>query len=167
MLHFYLIQGDEVIQKVKDITSAVHEELGDLCTCEITNDNIDEDFFQCFGASSHFVTYRARLSGTPNITSHILITYIEDWVSGGPSIRVQGVLLTVDNECPVSIATIDDAECKETPALPSLHSSTDNTVAVLATVIIIAVLVFVFAMTVLILVWRSRHGNPPVQKTVG
>ena len=106
------------------------------------------------------MTYRARLRGT-EIGSDTLISYIEDWVSEGLSISVQGVLLRIDSKCPVSLDTIDDGECEETSTSSSSQSSAGNTAAIVggsvAVVLIIAVLVF--AMTVLVLMWKSRRGK--------
>ena len=131
--------------------------------CNITSDNIDGEFFTCFNPSSLYVTYRARLSGIPD--GLILVSYIEDWVSGGASVLVQGVQIRLDTVCPVSITSFDDGECSESPTSASCQSSSDNTAAIIGGVVVVIVLiiaVLVFGMTVLILVWKSRHGN---QKT--
>ena len=130
--------------------------------CNITSDNIDDEFFTCFDPSSLYVTYRARLSGVPD--SHILVSYIEDWVSGGASVLVQGVQIRLDTVCPVSITSFDDGECSESPTSATSQCSSDNTAAIIGGVvaIVLIIAVLVFGMTVLILVWESRHGN---QKT--
>ena len=167
-MHIYSIfwlQGDErIFQKLEDITSVLQETLGDLCACNFTSNKIDKTFFHCFDPLSYYVTYRARLSGTPETDSHTLISHIEDWVSGGPSILVQGVLLIIDNECSVSISSVDDGECRKSP---TSQSTTDNTAAVIGGVVVAIVLIIallVFGMAVLVLVWKSRHGNLSVQK---
>ena len=55
------------------------------------------------------MTYRVRLSGTLNNDSHTLVSYIEEWVAGGPSITVQNILMEIDNNCPVAVESFDDA----------------------------------------------------------
>ena len=169
MHHSYLclhwFQSDETVQKLQDVTNEVLEELNDLCTCDITSDNIDKTSFRCFDPSSYFVTYRARLSGTPNITSHKLVSYIEDWVSGGTSIPVQGVLLRIDNECPVSIESLNDRECKETTTSSSPQSSTAAIIGGVVVAVVLIIAVLVFALTVfLVLVLKSRHGNLSIKR---
>ena len=74
------------------------------------------------------MTYRAQLSGTPEIISHTLLSYIEDWVSGGPSILIRGFLLIIDHKCPVSITAVDDGECNPDITTESSKSA-DNTPA--------------------------------------
>ena len=150
---------NETDQKLDDITSAVVEQLNDQCRCGVTSDNIDGALLRCFESSSLYVTYRARLSGTPDSDSHTLVSYLEDWVSGGPSITVQSDLMRIDSVCPVNIETFHDEECDETPVSQSSVDSTiiiaiiGGTVAVVVTVTI-AVLLFALA-----LVWRSCHGK--------
>ena len=133
--------------------------------CNITSDNIDDGFFICFDPSSLYVTYRARLSGIPD--SHILVSYIEDWVSGGASVLVQGVQIKLDSVCPVSIASFDDGECSESPTSPSCQCSSNNTVAIIGGVvaIVLIIAVLVIGMSVLVLVWKSHHKNLSKQKT--
>ena len=88
------------------------EELNDVCSdCGITNDIIDKLSFSCFPESPKYVTYRARLEGTSETDSGSLISLIEEWVSGGASIIVAGVLMTVDSECSVAISSLREGEC--------------------------------------------------------
>ena len=79
-------------------------------------------------------------------------------MSGGANIPVQGVLLGVDSECPVSIA-VNDGECKETPASSSSQSSTPAVIGGVVVAVVLIIAILVFAMTVLVLVWKSRHGK--------
>ena len=88
------------------------EELTDSCSdCGITSDIIDKQSFSCFPESPTYVTYRARLEGTSETDSGSLISLIEEWVSGGASIIVAGVLMTVDSECSVAISSLREGEC--------------------------------------------------------
>ena len=99
---------------MEDIANAVLEELTDSCSdCDITNDIniIDKQSFSCFSESPTYVTYRARLEGTSETDSGSLISLIEEWVSGGASIIVTGVLMTVDSECSVAISSLREGEC--------------------------------------------------------
>ena len=161
-------QTDETEQKLEDITSAVVEELNELCQCDIGSDNIDGAFFHCFEPSSFYVTYRARLTSIPDSDSHTLVSYLEDWVSGGPTIPVQSILMTIDSDCLVAINGFGEGECVETSSAETstFHSSTstDNTAAIIGgtvvVVLIIAVLIFALA-----LLWSCRHGKLSLYKS--
>ena len=125
--------------------------------------------------SSHFVTYRSGLSGTSYIKSQMLVSYIEDWVSSGPNVHVQGSLLKIDKECPVSITSYDDDLCvesdevttaSESPSTSTNNSqqSTDISGAIAGGVLAVLVIVFVF-IVLLVLLWRGCHGEWPFRKT--
>jgi hypothetical protein len=153
-------------QKLENITNAVLEELTDSCSdCGITNDIIDNQQFSCFPESPTYVTFRARLEGTSETDSGSLISLIQEWVSGGTSIIVTGVLMTVDSECSVAISSLSEGECSPTQpptsstvtsAVNSTVAASDNTVGAiiggaLAVVLIIAstVVVIVIVLTVI------------------
>ena len=117
--------------RVEDITTAVVEELTASCAeCGITDDIIDKQSFACFPESPTYVTYRARLEGTSETDSGSLISLIEEWVSGGASIIVTEVLMTVDSECSVAISSLSEGEC--TPTQPHIYS-TDATSDIIST----------------------------------
>ena len=118
------------VQKLEDITNAVLEELTGSCAeCGITSDIIDRQSFACYPESPTHVTYRARLEGTSETDSGSLISLIDDWVSGGASIIVTGVLMTVDSECSVAISSLSERECSviQTPTTDPTTSSTMTT----------------------------------------
>ena len=170
-----------------DITNAVLEELTASCAeCGITDDIIDKQTLACFPESPTYVTYRARLEGTSETDSGSLISLIEEWVSGGASIIVTGVLMTVDSECSVAISSLSEGECSPTqppttePTTSSITttntdttpstdiSSSDNTVfivgGVVAVILIIAIVLIVTIIAVVITV-KSRHGDVFLRKT--
>ena len=141
-------------QGLEDITNAILEELSASCTeCGITNDIIDKQSFACFPESPTYVTYRARLEGTSETDSGSLISLIEEWVSGGTSINVTGVLMTVDSEYSVAISSLSEVEC----SLPVTNSTTttenSNTTAfpTLSTAIIggIVAVILIISLTLL------------------
>ena len=98
--------------KLVDITSAVLERLSTSCVdCGIDSDIIDRQSFACYPESPTYVTYRARLEGTSETDSGSLISLMGEWVSGGASIIVNGVLMTVDSKCTVAISSLSEGEC--------------------------------------------------------
>ena len=81
------------------------------CVSEMVMDN---QFFVCYPESPSHVTYRARLEGTSERESGSLISLIEEWVRGGASVIVTGVLMTVDPYCRVAISSLSEGECSPT-----------------------------------------------------
>ena len=113
------MQSTERTEKLEDIISAVLEELTDSCAeCGISSDIIDRQSFACFPESPTHVTFRARLRGSSETDSGSLISLLESWVSGGATIIVTGVLMTVDAECSVAIASLSEGECSMTTTQP-------------------------------------------------
>ena len=156
-----LHQTDETEQKLGEITSAVVEELNELCQCGVSSDNIDEAHFHCFEPSSLYVTYRARLTSTPDTDSSTLVSYLEKWVSGGPSISVQSILMRIDRDCSVDIEGFDSEECDQTSA----SQSCTCTAAIVGLTIVVVILLVIVAVLIFALVWRSRHGNLCIHKS--
>ena len=111
-----------------DVTTAILDVLNASCQeCGISNRTIDTGVLICFSNSSSYVTYRARLEGTSQADSLDLISLIEDWVeSGGASIIVTGVILTVDSQCQVAISSLSEEEC----TTPSDDSEVDSKVPI-------------------------------------
>ena len=127
------MQTSSTEQKLEDITSAVLEELTESCAeCGISSDIIDRQSFACFPESPTHVTFRARLGGSFETDSGSLISLLESWVSGGATIIVTGVLMTVDAECSVAISSLSEGECSmtttQTPdTTASSMTSSENT----------------------------------------
>ena len=164
---------------MEDITSAVVKQLTDSCSdCGITSDIIDRETqsFACYPESPTYVTYRARLKGTSETDSGSLISLIEDWVRGGDSIIVTGVLMTVDSECSVAISSLSEGEClspsTETPTTAdstisstSSQGSYDNAAIIGGTIAIVIVLIVAIALVITVaLVLKHRHGSLSIKK---
>ena len=107
------MQSSSTDQKLEDIKRVVLNQLTASCP-ECDDGTIDTPFFACYPESPTHVTYRARLEGTSETDSGSLISLIEEWVRGGASIIVTGVLMTVDSECSVAISSLSEGECSKT-----------------------------------------------------
>ena len=171
---------------MEDITSAVLEELTASCAeCGISSDIIDRQSFSCFPESPTHVTFRARLGGSSETDSGSLISLLESWVSGGATIIVTGVLMTVDAECSVAISSLSEGECSMTTTQPPDTStpsstdstgtpssdsqrSTDNTAAVIggvvAVILIIAITIIAIITIVALIMKSRRHGDLSIRK---
>ena len=151
---------------MEDITSEVVDQLTASCSdCGITSDIIDTQSFSCNPESPTHVTYRARLEGTSETDSGSLISLIEDWVRGGPSIVVTGVRMTVDKKCSVAISSLSEGECDTTT---SSTKSSNNTaiigVIVAAVVIVLSIVIAVTVVIIVALVLKNRRGNLSIKK---
>ena len=160
----------------KNITSTVLAQLSPMCA-ECSNETIDNQSFSCYKESPSYLTYRARLEGTSERGSDSLVSMIEDWVGGGASIIVTGVLMTVDSHCSVVISFLSEGECspvisspfesiskpvltptkspttKDTTPNDSSQSSTDNTGVIIigGVFAIVVVAITIIAIAALIL----------------
>ena len=182
-------QSTERNEKLEDITNAVLEELTDSCAeCGISSDIIDRQSFSCFPESPTHVTFRARLGGSSETDGGSLISLLESWVSGGATIIVTGVLMTVDAECSVAISSLSEGECSMTTTQPpdttastpsstdstgtpssDSQSSTDNTAAVIggvvAVILIIAITIIIIIIAIMALIMKSRrYGDLSIRK---
>ena len=170
--------------KLDDITNAVIEELTASCVkCGIIKDIIDKQSFACFPESPTYVTYRARLEGTYETESGSLISLIDEWVSGGASIIVAGILMTVDSKCSVALRSLSEGQClpkqppttnpipsspnatgsssESTDGIPSTDSgSSDNVAAIvggIVAVILIIPIVIIVAIIAVVITMKGRH----------
>ena len=122
---------------------------------------IDKQSLSCFPESPTFVTYRARLTGTSETNSTILISLLEEWVSGGASVIVTGLLMRADTECPVAITSLSEEECSSSP--PSCSTSSNNNYSAViggvTAAVIILITVTTLTFTIIIVAWRNRCGR--------
>ena len=95
--------------------------------CDITSEIIDIPSFDCDPDSTTTVIYLARLSGTSERDSDYLIIVIQDWVNDGASIRVAGILMTVDTKCMIFIPSLNERECVPLIEKPSETPTTEPT----------------------------------------
>lgn len=79
--------------------------------CELTANHISDAAFICFQQNAHEITFRARLYVTNEVGVVELNDALRGWVSEGPAVAVTGVLLRVDPNCEVVIASFNSPEC--------------------------------------------------------
>ena len=181
-------QSSERSLKLQHITAAVVEVLQASCGECVSEMVIDNQFFVCYPESPSHVTYRARLEGTSDRESGSLISLIEEWVRGGASVIVTGVLMTVDPDCSVAISSLNEGECSPTtvPPQPPITSPSslppsvaegvgenDNnndggtTTPIIAGVVAIIIVIIITVAVVLIvfLVLKNRRGELSLKKS--
>ena len=166
-----LPQSNDRSLKVEQITREVVEKVAALCPeCGFTDASIDKQSFSCYSQSPSFVTYRARLEGTPQADSDHFISLIEQWVMGGASVIVVEVLLKVDSKCSVEISDLSEDECimevtvdpRQDEVLttePNPDSPSLTTILIGVIVIMIVIIIAITATVIAGLVLRSRQAQ--------
>ena len=156
------------------------------CQCGLSVECILEDAFQCFENSDQQVTFRARLCGTAQTNTSLLLEHLENFVTQTDStIAVQGVRLDVDSSCSVVINSFGDPQCTitttsdSTAASPSvtipmttLDSTTtmiaqSDTAAIVGGVVAVIVVVAVTIIAIAAMITRSRRAKFSVHQDVG
>ena len=153
------LQSTEKIKKLEDITNAVLDELTVLCAeCDIGSNSINRQSFACFTESPTHVTFRARLGGSSETDSSSLVSLLDSWVSGGATIIVTGILMTVDSECSLAISSLSEKECLSDQATTSSSSSSTSGIigGVVAVMLIITIALTVFGIAALVILKRHR-----------
>ena len=129
-----------------------------LCSCELTFDDIIDDAFSCQGSRGRFrntVVYRSMvtLQVPASITdANSIVININQWVQTEPRVRVDGVILDVDPDCPTMLDSFNSDDCfievssnQVNPA--SLSSSvgiiTGGAAAALVVVILIIIVIII------------------------
>ena len=143
-------------------------ELSNSCQCQITADNIDQEQLPCFVESSNYVTYQVRLGGTPEQDSGYLVALIDSWVSSGPTILVQGMLMRLGEDCTTTVSDLTSGVCSvfgtQTDTCECECPSTNTGAIVGAVVAVVGVLIIAAIAVATLLILRSRRGKFSLQK---
>ena len=79
---------------------------------ELTSSFLRPGVFLCHHNPSK-TTYRSTLINPfPTTTTTRLVGIIQSWVSMGPSLILDGLLVRVSGECPTAISSLDEGECE-------------------------------------------------------
>ena len=134
-------------------------EIQDHCQCAFTSSDIQEPSFQCFPESKQAVTFRA-------ITTSTFIDSISRWITDDGLLRVQMVIISLDETCQVEISSLADTECNNVPTIGDLSGAAIG--GVVGGVVIVLVLIIAVTITVIViavLVFKSRREKLTVQRT--
>ena len=133
------------------------------CQCGFTQNQITSSAIQCFLDSPQAVTYRAILHRTANASSSNIISHIEQWISEGPAISVQNVLIDIDTNCVLEIASNLDSECTVSDEVTVVAKESSNVAsaiiggAVTIVFIVIALMAIVGAIALLLKLRKKRR----------
>ena len=142
------------------IADGILNEVSQRCQCSLrTNEVIANGGFLCFMDTPQFVTYRAEIHGTMEVSALDLISYIEKWLSSGAVLSVRAQLLTPQTFCPVQIISANEVECTSTMLMTSAPSESSTLiVAIIAIVLVVAVVLSAtFLMIFIFIMKRKGH----------
>ena len=168
-----LSQSDNAIGKSSDIIQEVVNELNRRCQCSVEVDQITNAGFICFPESPTAVTFRAKISGSQQVLTSQLISFLEEWTSSSVLILVQAQLLSVDGSCDVEISSASDPECVSvsttsvstpTVSTPSPSGLNVTLISIIAVVAILLLAIIVVILALLLARWKhKRKGNVELQ----
>ena len=162
-----LSQSDNAIGKSSDIIQEVVNELSRRCQCSVEVDQITTAGFICFPESPTAVTFRAKISGSQQVLSSQLISFLEEWTSSSVRILVQAQLLSVDGSCDVEISSASDPECvATTPSVstPSGLNVTQISIIAVVAILVLSLTIIVAVLALLLARWKhKRKGTVELQ----
>ena len=110
----FLLQREKGAQLERELTSYLVHIIHSNCSdCKLTPSFLRRGLFLCHGNPTR-ATYRSTLIN-PFLTSQNatqLVGIIQSWVSTGPSLILDGLLVRVSGECPTAISSLDEGECE-------------------------------------------------------
>ena len=117
-LNSFLYNTPQQVKKVTRIESQIQARLvrviRENCSeCfNLTTSFLRKGVFVCHGNPTK-ATYRSTIINPfPTTTSAHLVGIIQSWVSMGPSLILDGLLVRVSGECPAAISSLDEGECE-------------------------------------------------------
>ncbi len=109
LMQFWQVENGR--EKLNTLSEAISTSVQERCQCEFSVANIMNPNFRCFTESESAVTYRAQISGTETDSAEEIATYVSDWLSEGPLISFDFILIAVDTSCEVVVSSFADPEC--------------------------------------------------------
>lgn len=141
------------------------------CQCSLDmNSVITSGGFRCFTDSPEVVTYRAQLHGTSEVAALDLLDILEEWLTTRPSINVKAQFLNVHISCPVSIASLNEAECdvssvaatgSPTTVIVSTPGGLDMTIIIIIIAVVCAIVIVTIVVLSLVLFFSLRARRTP------
>lgn len=138
----------DTLGKIQSTSQQIALKIKRDCQCTIDAAYITSGRLACDPQETTHVIYRARLSSTPDVSNTGLISFVQQWISGGSaSVTLEHVQLNADASCTVVIDSFDDPICpapaviSEPPNLPTANINNLYIIVTLAVVIFAIVLI--------------------------
>ncbi len=157
------VQKDNPVGKRDSIVSTITTEIEILCECGFTSEDIDTTVsgFKC-SDDPGAVIFRGLIRSGKNQATEI-VSYLQQWVSGGVSISITGLILEVDPMCTVLVQSLSDPECGvDSPTGSADATSEDGSSTAVIVGGVVAVVVFIIIVAVVVVAitvwvsWRKR-----------
>ena len=152
------------------MTQEILTELSQRCQCSVETSQITTAGFSCFEQSPNAVTFRARITGTQQVSAQQFVNFLEDWIASGAFLSVQAQFLTADESCAISIASLGETECQpESPAKETTESPIGGNffreivIGSVLGVLLLLVAAIAVVVTVLLLSKRHKKGKVDLQ----
>ena len=137
-------QNDSLTEKSMQVADGILSEVRLCCQCSLrSNKVIANGRFLCFIDTPQFVTYRAEIHGTMEVSALDLISCIEKWLASGAVLSVRGQLLYPQAFCPVLIISANEVECTSTMLITSSGPMTSTEVPSESATLIVAIIAIV------------------------
>ena len=145
---------------VEEISFAVIQQLNVSFCAQCGRDVLHNEFLVCYPESPSFVTYRARLEGTPDTDSDFLISLIEKWVvRGGVVLNSTGGLMQL-----VVISSFSEPECSLTNDRANNRGTYVVTVGIVAGILALVLLTISLGFITLFVCMKTQCGKNPSKK---
>ena len=93
------------------IEEALIEAVERRCKCIFPYSHLLNGSFYCQSSSTQ-ATYRNMLIGTNSVNATQIVSFIQNWVSSGASVKMDWYNLEIDRNCPVAIGSLTGEECR-------------------------------------------------------
>ena len=137
------------------------------CSCKFISSNIIDGTFSCRGSQGQFentVVYRAMISlDVPSTITDAddIVTDINQWVQTEPSVKVNGVTLALDPECPTVLDSFDSNDCvTETPVSQTKSSSSSpSLITIIGTAAGVIIIILLLIIVIVIIIKCRRRKS--------
>ena len=106
------MQRTDSSEKTSDVVKQLVLQLTGSCECAITTKYIADGRLVCSSEPGEVVILQGRIISTTTKNSTDLVTLLQEWVLGNPTVIIQGVQLKVESECSVQLKTLGDTTCR-------------------------------------------------------
>ena len=122
------------------------------CGCVYQNSLITGGSLLCEAGTPVYATYRANLTSTENCTAGTLLRCVEDWVAQGAAAQgPSGSLITLNNNCPVSIRLRSAPLCRQPGQSNTSAPRTETCVSIpILAATLVAELLFIAAVVMVV-----------------
>ena len=123
---------------MEDLVQEISKAIEQFCRCEFTGDYIAEERLTCNKRDPHLVLLQGRIIGTNDRDSSDLVVNLEEWVSSGPTVVIQGKELRV-----VSSETSPDASSDNQQEDSKLSATVVGAIAATLSVVVITIIIII------------------------